>query len=524
VYESNQRDVEGQWDGILDDVTDVTADAFLGLGMGCAKCHDHKYDPILQRDYYRLRSYFAALIPRDDASVVPPAPGTGEAERRAAWEALTADIRAEMAELEQEARDRAEESAVSKFQPQMQQLLQLREDSGTLGPREEQLTTLAFRQVVMEYDKVPSQLKDRARERWEGLAAELKRFEAIRPPDPDVEAIGDVGPVAPPTVIPGDRSGEEIAPGILSILDPEPAAVGPPRGWPSTTGRRSALAAWLTDPENPLVPRVMVNRLWHSHFGRGIVATTSDFGRLGEAPSHPELLDYLATRLIDEGWSLKAIHRLMMTSATYRQSSSREDLSACKAVDPENLLFWRMPVHRIEAEPIRDAMLAVSGELDLDAGGPSVPPDQPRRSIYTRFLRNVKDPMLGAFDVADGYLSTGQRNVTTAPTQSLLMINGSWTLRRAGAFADRLFEDDSLDDAGRIRLAFRLAFGRPAEDEELTAALAFVGGRDSGDRLAAAPPCGGEESSGPESPEADRSAWVDFCHVLLNASEFLYVD
>jgi hypothetical protein len=515
--------VEGQWDGILDDVTDVTADAFLGLGMGCAKCHDHKYDPILQRDYYRLRSYFAALIPLDDASVVPPAPGTGEAERRAAWEALTADIRAEMAELEQTARERAEESAVSKFQPQMQELLQVHEDSGQLDPREMQLTTLAFRQVVMEYEKVPSQLKDTTKERWEQLAAELKQFDAIRPSQPNVEAIGDVGPVAPPTVIPGDRSGEEIEPGILSILDPGPAEIGPTKGWPSTTGRRSALVAWLTDPENPLVPRVMVNRLWQTHFGRGIVATTSDFGRLGEAPSHPELLDYLATRLIAEGWSLKAIHRLMMTSATYRQSSFREDLTACKAVDPENLLFWRMPVHRIEAEPIRDAMLAVSGELDLDMGGPSVPPDEPRRSIYTRFLRNVKDPMLGAFDVADGYLSTGQRNVTTAPTQSLLMINGSWTLQRAEAFADRLFEDSSLDDAGRIRLAFRLAFGRTPAQEEVMAALAFVGGRDTGDRLAAAPPCGVDGPS-PGTSEAGWTAWVDFCHVLFNASEFLYVD
>ena len=523
VYESNQRDVEGQWDGILDDITDVTADAFLGLGMGCAKCHDHKYDPILQRDYYRLRSYFAAVIPLDDAGVQPPAPGTGEAERRAAWDALTADLRAEIAGIERRYREQAERDAVTKFQPEMQKLLAVHEESGDLSPRETQLATLAFRQVSMEYDKVSSKLEGE-KDRWERLVAELERFDAIRPAEPNVEAIGDVSSVAPPTVIPGDRSGEPIEPGILSILDPEPDEIGPPRGWPSSTGRRKALASWLTDPGNPLVPRVIVNRLWQGHFGRGIVPTTSDFGRLGEAPSHPELLDWLATTLIEEGWSLKAMHRLMMTSATYRQASSRADLSACKEVDPDNALFWRMPSHRLEAEPIRDAMLAVSGELDVEMGGPSVKPEEPRRAIYTRFLRNSKDPLLGAFDVADGYLSTAQRNVTTAPTQSLLMINGSWTLDRARAFADRLFEDPALDDLGRIRLAFRLAFARPAEEQEVTAALSFVGGRDAGDRLAAAPPCGEEEVEELSSTDPDQEAWVDFCHVLLNASEFLYVD
>ncbi|QDV36541.1 PSD1 and planctomycete cytochrome C domain-containing protein [Tautonia plasticadhaerens] len=524
VYESNQRDVQGQWDGILDDITDVTADAFLGLGMGCAKCHDHKYDPILQRDYYRLRSYFAAVIPLDDATVRPPAPGTGAAERRASWEALTADLRAEIGEIERRYREQAERDAVTKFQPEMQTLLAAREASaGDLSPRETQLATLAFRQVAMEYDKVPSKLEDE-KLRWERLVAELGRFDAIRPDDPDVEAIGDVSAEAPPTVIPGDRGAEEIEPGILSILDPAPDAINPPRGWPSSTGRRTALAAWLTDTSNPLVPRVMVNRLWQGHFGRGIVPTTSDFGRLGEAPSHPELLDWLATTLIEEGWSLKSIHRLMMTSATYRQASSREDLTACKAIDPDNALLWMMPSHRLEAEPIWDAMLAVSGELDPEMGGPSVTPEAPRRAVYTRFLRNTKDPLLGAFDVADGYLSTAQRNVTTAPTQSLLMINGSWTLDRARAFTDRLFEDATLDAEARVGLAFRLAFARPPAREEVTAALAFVGGRDAGDRLAAAPPCGDEVGVGTGLPEAERTAWVDFCHVLLNASEFLYVD
>ncbi|MEW4569764.1 PSD1 and planctomycete cytochrome C domain-containing protein [Tautonia sp. JC769] len=517
VYESNQRDVEGQWDGILDDITDVTADAFLGLGMGCARCHDHKYDPILQKDYYRLRSYFAAVVPRDDLNVLPDAPATGEAERRAAWEALTAATRAEIAELEARHRERAAQSAIKLFQPHMQDLI--REDRDALSPREQQLATLAFRQVLMEYDKVPNQLKDE-KARWEELVAELKRFDAIRPAGANVDTIADVGPVPPPTLIPGDRSGEDVAPGILSILDPEPADIAPPPGWPDSTGRRTALASWLTDPGNPLVPRVMVNRLWQYHFGKGIVATSSDFGRLGEEPSHPELLDWLASTFIDEGWSLKSLHRMMMTSSTYRQASSRDDLESCQAVDSENTLLWRMPPHRLEAEPIRDAMLAVSGELDLDLGGPSVPADQPRRSIYTKFIRNTKDPVLGAFDIADGYLSTAQRNVTTAPTQSLMMINGAWTLKRAEAFASRLLDAPDPTDAARVRRAFRLAYARSPDSDEVAAALAFLRGPGAEDDLVAADlSCDG----GSEAP-ADRAAWVDFCHVLLNANEFLYVD
>lgn len=518
VYESNQRDVEGQWDGILDDITDVTADAFLGLGMGCARCHDHKYDPILQKDYYRLRSYFAALIPRDELHVIPDAPATGEAERRAAWEALTAATRAEIAELEARHRERAAQSAIEKFQPHMQALLG--EDTGNLSPREQQLTTLAFRQVIMEYDKVPGQLKDE-KARWEELVAELKTFDAIRPASANVDAIADVGPVAPPTTIPGDRSGEDIPPGILSILDPEPAEIAPPTGWPDSTGRRTALANWLSDPSNPLVPRVMVNRLWQYHFGKGIVATSSDFGRLGEKPTHPELLDWLASTFIDEGWSLKTLHRMMMTSSAYRQASFRDDLESCLAVDAENALLWRFPPRRLEAEPIRDAMLAVSGELDLDLGGPSVSADQPRRSIYTKFIRNEKDPVLGAFDIADGYLSTAQRNVTTAPTQSLMMINGAWTLKRAEAFANRLLDLPDQTDADRVRHAFRLAYARSPDSDEVAAALSFLRGPSpNGDDLAAAGlPC----DDGTEAP-VDRAAWVDFCHVLLNANEFLYVD
>ena len=510
TYESNQRDVEGQWNAILDDLTDVTADAFLGLGMGCARCHDHKYDPILQRDYYRLRSFYAGLIPRDDLRTLHDRAGSGTSERRAAWEALTAETRSEIAAIEAEPRRIAEQTAMNKFTPELQAMFAAGDDRSGF---ERQLVGLANRQILMEYDKVPDQLDGEAKPRWEALQARLEAFKAIAPADaPPLELIAEVGPEPPSMAIPGDRSAEPIAPGVLSIIDPSPAPIAAPRGWPSTSGRRTSLAGWLTDESNPLTSRVIVNRLWQFHFGRGIVATTSDFGRLGEPPSHPELLDWLASTLVRSGWSLKAMHRAMMTSATYRQASSREDESACRLVDAENALLWTMPTHRLEAEPIRDAMLAVSGELDLGLGGPSVPSDQPRRSIYTRFLRNTKDPILDAFDVADGYGSTDRRNVTTSPTQALLLINGEWVLGRAEAFADRLRELPGLDDRARVDIAYRLAFARPPDEAEAQAAVEFLG---RGEPVAQA-------DDGDS--EAARSVWVDFCHVLLNANEFLYID
>ena len=506
TYESNQRDVEGQWNAILDDLTDVTADAFLGLGMGCARCHDHKYDPILQRDYYRLRSFYAPLIPRDDLRSLHDRPGSGSAERRAAWEALTAETRAEIAAIEAGPRRDAEHLAMSKFTPEMQAMFGAVDDCSGF---ERQLVGLASRQIEMEYDKVPGQLEGEAKERWEALRARLEAFEAIAPADaPPLEVIAEVGPEPPPMAIPGDRSEEPIAPGFLSIIDPEPASIAASKGWPSTSGRRASLARWLTDESNPLTTRVLVNRLWQFHFGQGIVATASDFGRLGEPPSHPELLDWLASTFVQSGWSLKALHRAMMTSATYRQASSRGDETACGLVDAENALLWSMPSRRLEAEPIRDAMLAVSGELDLELGGPSVPSEEPRRSIYTRFLRNTKDPILGAFDVADGYGSADRRNVTTSPTQALLLINGEWALGRAEAFADRLLNLPCPDDRGRVELAYRLAFARPPEMAEAEAALDFLGRGDA------------TEAAG----TPGRSAWVDLCHVLLNANEFLYID
>jgi hypothetical protein len=303
----------------------------------------------------------------------------------------------------------------------------------------------------------------------------------------------------------------------------------------NSTGRRTTLARWLTRPDNPLTPRVMVNRLWQYHFGRGLVATSSDFGRLGERPSHPELLDWLAAEFVARGWSLKTMHRLIMTSATYRQTALRPATEVARVKDPENRLLWRMNTRRLEIEPIHDAMLAASGELDVAMGGPSVATSEPRRAIYTKVMRNTRDPLLDAFDAPDGSNTTPTRNVTITPTQSLMLINGSWTLDRARAFAGRLERFEGADVPGKITLAYRLAFGRPPAESEMTEAQAFLprqsrtiaarSGPSPSVSVADGKDAGCGEGVEPTSSDAiDASAWIDFCHALLNANEFLYVD
>ncbi len=279
-----------------------------------------------------------------------------------------------------------------------------------------------------------------------------------------------------------------------------------------------ALARWLSRPDNPLSARVIVNRVWQYHFGRGLAAASSDFGRLGEPPSHPELLDWLACEFVERGWQLKPLHRLIVLSATYRQASklSARDLAIAQRTDPANRLLWKRSVQRLDAEEIRDAMLAASGELAPVIGGPSVAITIPRRTIDCRVARNLPDALLDAFDAPDGNATTPRRITTTTPTQALLLINGAWALARSRAFADRLERavSSSADNHDRIVLAYRLAFGREPEPAELAQAVAFL---DHQADLGRAPAM---RSNG----TVEQMAVRDFCHVLLNSNEFLYVD
>ncbi|HVR84982.1 MAG TPA: DUF1553 domain-containing protein, partial [Planctomycetota bacterium] len=223
-----------------------------------------------------------------------------------------------------------------------------------------------------------------------------------------------------------------------------------------------------------LAARVMVNRIWQHHFGRGLVGTANDYGRLGEKPSHPELLDWLAARFVHDGWSVKAMHRLIVGSATYRQASLHPAPEAGHQGDPENRLLWKSLPRRLEAEAVRDSMLFASGEFDSQMGGPAVDPNLPRRSIYTKVHRNIHDPLLEAFDAPETFSSAPSRNATTTATQALLMINGRWPLERAQAFARRLRASGAMTNADLVRGAYRIAFCRAPSADELTRGVAFL--------------------------------------------------
>ncbi len=488
IYEYNQRDAPLQWETILNDVTDVTADVFLGMGMGCARCHDHKFDPILQEDYYRLQAFFTPIFPHDDCELLTPEQRKEHQAKRAQWEAMTAEIRAEIEKIEAPHLRSATNSAVRMFPPDIQAMCNKPAEERT--PRERQLVDLVLRQV----ENWKGRIKGDERKRYDELQAKLAEFDKHKPAaPPTTRTVRDVGMVAPPTVIPGDRQKRDIPPGFLTLLAPDPAQVTPLPELDST-GRRTALAEWINREDNPLTHRVIVNRVWQHHFGQGLVATPNDFGHLGEPPSHPELLDWLVTQFLNNGRRLKPLHRLMMNSATYRQSAladQRLQIAESQSgnpqmVDPFNRLLWRMNIRRLRAEQVRDAMLAASGELDLTTGGEGADLARPRRAVYLKVLRNTPEPLLEAFDVADGFNSTALRQTTTTANQALLLFNGPWMLARAKAMKALLEKNGAADDYQFIDAAWRRLLGRAPTTSEVEASREFL--REQAGRMGAETP------------------------------------
>jgi hypothetical protein len=247
---------------------------------------------------------------------------------------------------------------------------------------------------------------------------------------------------------------------------------------------------------------VLANRLWQHHFGKGLCESPSDFGRLGQPPSHPELLDHLAKEFVERGWNWKLLHRQIVTSSAYRQQSFGPETAQASKLDPANRLLARMPVRRLTAEQIRDASLAVAGELNLEIGGPAVEAAKPRRSVYTKVRRNVRDPLLDVFDVADGLSTMPTRNVTTTPIQALLMINGPWMISR-GKAAVAVVRSQGIKEADKqVEALYVQVLGREPTDEELTAAEKFLRMKMDGKEMTLS----------------------DLAHVLLNSNEFVYVD
>jgi Protein of unknown function (DUF1553)/Protein of unknown function (DUF1549)/Planctomycete cytochrome C len=473
------------WHLTLEDTIETTGRAFLGLTLRCARCHDHKFDPVTQRDYYALYGVFA--------STTFPYAGSEELQSKhfprmnfvPLVEPAVAAPKLESYRRRVAALDREIQGLESKKGPSI----------------EEQLRRLRTECSRLKRTSIPAD-----------LAAAYAVIEG-KPLDVAVQRRGDpanAGPVVP-------RGAPRFA-----FLDGEP----PASVLPGESGRLE-LARWLTRPDNPLVARVMVNRIWQYHFGRGIVATPSNFGPRGEPPSHPELLDWLAARFIAGGWSIKAIHLEILLSQTYQLSSDVDPANAAR--DPENRWLWRFPRRRLDAESIRDAMLAVSGNLDRARPGPhpfppieswhwtqhepfkAVYPSQ-HRSVYLMTQRLVKHPYLALFDGPDTNASTDSRPVSTVPLQALYLMNNPFVLEQAAALGRRLVAG-SCNPRQRIERAFELAWSRPPEPAELERALGFVRA------------CREQASSAGSPVEfSDHEAWTSLAKVMLTANEFLYLD
>jgi hypothetical protein len=527
---------------MLDEITSTVGSVFLGLTMKCAQCHDHKYDPIPQKDFYRLQAFLLPIELVDRP--VEFADRELRAKMERAHEETSARLKSDearfktyqqalMARLGDPAGNAGtaaddDDGAPGKIDPSIANLERriYRVDANALTPNAEDSTfTLEEKQKYLD---LLSYVDGTRGGRDMGLTRrQLTRYEpkAHTVKNADNSALGPALPVAH-VRIRGEynRLGEVVEPGFLSVVTgkPDPASLpadrfGNIRAW------RTPLATWIASPENPLTARVMVNRIWQYHFGNSIVNTPSDFGRNGSRPTHPELLDWLALKFVESKWSIKAIHRLIMTSSTYRQTSLGPAEKKCEEIDPGNLLLWRMNRQRLEGEIIRDSVLAVSGRLNPDRGGPGIfprlpvamserlriknlpiwePSDGPetrKRSVYIYQRRQLEVPFLSVMDAPVFQTSCERRGVSTTALQSLMMLNGDLILQEAVHFAERVAREAGPKPAEQIRRAFQLALARPPTAEEL---------KEAGGFLAA----------------ADKEGLVGLCRILFNTNEFVYVD
>ena len=521
----------------LTSVTSTVGSVFLGLTVGCARCHDHKFDPIPTEDFYRLQACFAGVelteVPIYDAS---------EKEsidlESARIKKLIKPIAAEKSALEAPYKKRLKAAKEAGLSERERAVRAIPQDKRT--PEEQRLFEGTNTALRVTWEEIAEAVFENPRDHAarEALKRQIHDLEVQlpRPPAHAMAMVEKEPSVKLPKTHVLRRGNVKLKQAVVS---PGPPAIiaermgEADRGFElgqaldeTHSGRRRALAEWLTDPSNPLTARVMVNRVWQHHFGRGLVGTSSDFGTRGEQPSNQALLDWLATTFVRDGWRLKSLHRLIVSSEAYRRSSSQISETGLEK-DPENRLLWRMNRRRMEAEGLRDAVLLAAGLLNRRAGGPGVhPPLEPevrelifteaevvhlwpvdrdpsehvRRSIYLHRKRNVHYPMFDAFDSPDALTPCPQRFVSTHAPQALVMLNSGFVQQAAMSFARELLSSFDTDE-DRIRASFLRCYAREPVSEELGWTREFLAhdGR----------------------PLEER--WMDFSLALLNSSEFLYV-
>ncbi len=497
----------------LDDIITTTSQVFLGLTINCARCHDHKIDPIPQTDYYRFLSFFHNLNPysyQEDHILTSIATPEEQAEH-----------------------DRAvakRQKRVSAIQVLLNPLEEILLET-VPEPRRSNLRKRDFDRRRHVLDGIANSLLDFEQQAQYRELIEQYRAIPQAPPLPKALSAKEAGREAPDTFLlirgSAHAQGAKVEPGFPKVLGAPDPALPTPDSRANSTGRRLVLANWIASPTNPLTARVAVNRIWQHHFGRGIVRSANDFGLQGDRPTHPDLLDWLASEFVSQGWRLKPIHRLIMTSNAYRMSSAGNP--AALAIDPSNDLFWRFDMRRLQAEEIRDAILAVNGRLNLKMGGPGIypeispeylasqsrpgegwgkssPAEQARRSVYIHVKRSLITPILADFDVAETDATCPTRFSTTQPTQALGMLNGPFLNEQAKILANRLQQEAGPDPAEQVRLALQLTTCRMPESTEINRGLELV-------QLL-------QEEDGATSEKALEL----FCLLALNLNEFVYLD
>jgi hypothetical protein len=500
----------------LNDMTDTAGLALLGMTIACARCHDHKFEPIPQSDYYRLQAFFAPAVFRRDLQIATDAEKAVHETKQREYETLAKSTRDEIATLESPVRKKIFEQKLSRLSEEAQAAHRTTPDKRTGGQQE--LVAETERLVGVSEAEIAKAMSADDISKLAALKDRLKSFDSMKPSALPV-AMGLTDKSGPPPKTHLLNRGElsspsaEVEPGYPIALTTFRATPVTVDAVPASTGRRLTLARWMTSPNNPLTARVIVNRLWQHHFGRGIVPTASDFGVRGELPSHPELLDYLAIELVAGGWRLKHIHRLILLSETYQQSTTVSPEAREK--DPDNRLFSRMNRRRLEGEAVRDTLLSVSGRLNASPFGPGVVlpeltvasggarpvpvtadlREHQRRSIYLFNRRNLRHPFLEAFDLPDSNLSCPKRERSTTAPQALALLNASDATKAAKALAERLMNEAKTDEE-RIDRAYRLTLGRSPTTSEKERAKTFLS----------------------ESPLSE------LCRALFSVNEFVYLD
>ncbi len=528
-------------------VLEVSMKALMGLTLNCVRCHSHKYDPITHEDYYRMMALFqpaydpedwrAGIWTRHYPGPIRAIPLTPKADRDAffknseEWRDKNFSYFRELRhELPQRWRDRFLQDNSEKIED-----VSLRQRTMDILSRESQnrddeevaILIRAFEGMATNTDELKEMYPEFEKEEAELRSKMNELHTASETLPPLAWGAFDVttSPSPTPLLVRGnfETPGDPVPPGVLTVLDdPEypfdldSLANGAPE---YSTGRRLALARWMTDPDHPLTARVMVNRIWHYHFGEGLVRTPDDFGARGSRPTHPELLDWLAVEFIESGWSIKHMHRLILQSTVYRQSSDIE--KAREEADPSNRLLNRFPKRRLEAEAIRDAMLAVSGQLDLKMYGESVPterledgrvqipadhPDRSRRSVYISTQRSGIPGFLTTFDTPIMDTNSPKRSASAIPQQALAAMNSPFVHESAAALSERVTIEghESIED--RMNRIWMLAYSRYPEDDEVSIIRSWIGTK-------------------PNTKSSDyQETWKTISHSVLSSNEFIYID